>query len=224
MAFPDRVRIRHDQAPIQPCRASIADPLPRFREWEFQIPPTRNTGLAYLGNRSAARTAGVDVIGSSTALYRRWGFDTRAGTPAPRPSGKWKAPSESGPLQRSCRCLGDKSHIPSTHPHPPACAVFVFEEIKTRAEYTTAAIWRTGRNTTACAKISFRTIPLDLTDSRVTRKREFIPVSVAAGAVYDFAKDTNIALTARYSERAPTARRTQRARIRATPRTRFPRR
>ncbi len=36
------------------------------------------------------------------------------------------------------------------------------------------------------------------------RTQTFVPLSAAAGVIYDFAKDMNAALTVRYSERAPT--------------------
>ena len=69
------------------------------------------------------------------------------------------------------------------------------------------------------ARVEPTSLSIDSSDPELTsltspsqKNQDFLPVSGAAGAIYDFAKDWQLALNLTYSQRAPTARGTFRAR------------
>lgn len=79
--------------------------------------------------------------------------------------------------------------------------LFAFEEVKLASAVRLQLGCRVELNDT-----SINTSDPLLTSLTSSSQQEqfFVPISVAAGAIYDFAKDCNAAFTLRYSERAPT--------------------
>jgi iron complex outermembrane receptor protein len=189
VAFPDRVRIDMTKRQYS-LRSSVADPLPFFVNGNFKFSYTEYRHLEI--DRSQE---GVDAIGST---FKTRGFDTRLELQH-QAIGKMEGSIGVQALYKDLSVLGDSSFLQPTH--TLQLAGFVFEEIK----LAPVSLQFGGR-------VEYNRVQIASDDPTLTsltpgsdKKREFIPVSVAAGAVYDFAKDTNIALTARYSERAPTA-------------------
>src|SRR5207247_1244229 len=95
--------------------------------------------------------------------------------------------------------LGEEAFLqPST---TFSVAGFVFEEVK-----LTPVRLQFG------ARVESDAISIDSSDPELTsltspsqKDQEFLPISGAAGAIYDFAKDWQLALNLAYSQRAPTA-------------------
>ena len=94
--------------------------------------------------------------------------------------------------------LGEEAFLQPTH--NLAAAGFIFEEVKlnpvrlqfgARVEYDAVSIESSNPELTSLT-------------SPNQKDQEFLPVSGAAGAVYDFAKDWQLALNLTYSQRAPT--------------------
>jgi len=94
--------------------------------------------------------------------------------------------------------LGDDAFLQPTNTWQTG--LFDFEEIRLRPFRFQLG----GRLEFYDTSISSDDPELTSLTSSSQQNRFFVPVSVAAGAVYDFAKDCNAALTLRYSERAPT--------------------
>ncbi len=80
--------------------------------------------------------------------------------------------------------------------------LFDFEEIKLTSRVRLQVGGRVEINNTSINSDDPALTSLTSSNQQV---QTFVPLSVAAGAIYDFAKDCNVALTLRYSERAPTA-------------------
>ena len=79
--------------------------------------------------------------------------------------------------------------------------LFDFEEIKLTSQLRLQIGGRVEINNTT---IDSDDPELTSLTSSSQQNQTFVPLSAAAGLIYDFAKDTNAALTVRYSERAPT--------------------
>jgi iron complex outermembrane receptor protein len=100
---------------------------------------------------------------------------------------------------RNLSVLGEAPFLQPTH--TLQLALFDFEELKLER-------WRFQLG----ARAEFNRVSIDSSDPALTSLRPgdstqktFVPLSVAAGIIYDITPDTNAALTLRYSERAPTA-------------------
>jgi iron complex outermembrane receptor protein len=95
--------------------------------------------------------------------------------------------------------LGEEAFLQPTK--TLAVAGFIFEEVKlnpVRLQFG--------------ARVEYDSVSIDSSDPELTsltspsqKDQEFLPVSGAAGAIYDFAKDWQLALNLTWSERAPTA-------------------
>jgi iron complex outermembrane receptor protein len=79
--------------------------------------------------------------------------------------------------------------------------LFDFEEIQLASKLRLQLGGRVEINNTS---IDTDNPELTSLTSSSQQNQTFVPLSAAAGLIYDFAKDTNAALTVRYSERAPT--------------------
>ena len=82
-----------------------------------------------------------------------------------------------------------------------AVAGFVFEEVKLNPVRLQFGV-----------RVESDSVSIDSSDPELTsltspsqKDQDFLPVSGAAGAIYDFAKDWQLALNLTYSQRAPTA-------------------
>lgn len=187
--FPDRVRIDMTKRQYN-VRASIADPMPWFVNGNFKFGYTEYRHLEIDRNEE-----GKDAIGS---IFKARGFDSRLEF-VHRPIGKLEGSLGIQGYYKDLSVLGDESFLQPTH--TLQLAAFLFEEIKldpVRLQFG--------------GRVEYNHVRIDSSDPELTsltpgadRERTFVPLSAAAGAIYDFAKDTNVALTVRYSERAPTA-------------------
>jgi len=189
IAFPDRVRIDMTKRQYS-LRASIEDPLPYFSNGNLKFSFTEYRHLEI--DRSQD---GADAVGS---IFKARGADSRLEL-VHQPIGKLEGSVGFQGLYKDLSVLGDSSFLQPTH--TLQLAGFVFEELK----LDPIRLQIGGR-------VEYNRVEIDSSDPTLTsltspgqKVRDFVPLSIAAGAIYDFAKDTNLALTARYSERAPTS-------------------
>jgi iron complex outermembrane receptor protein len=166
-------------------RAGIADPLPWFINGTVKFSYTDYQHLEIDG----------DTVGST---FKTRGFDSRVEL-VQKPLGKLEGSVGVQALYRDFAVLGDDAFLQPTH--TLQLAGFVFEELK-----LSPVRLQVG------ARVEYDRVRIDSDDPTLTaltpgadRQRDFVPLSVAAGAIYDFTPDVNAAFTARYSERAPTA-------------------
>lgn len=181
---PQRVHlnVRKDQYNV---RSSIVDPLPWFS--------VANLKLVYTDYKH-------DEIDGNTvgATFKTKGVDSRIEL-VHKPIGLFEGSIGSQIFYKELSVLGEEAFLQPTD--TLAVAGFIFEEVKlkpvrlqfgARVEYDSVSIGSSNPELTSLT-------------SQSQKNQEFLPVSGAAGAVYDFAQDWQASLNLTYSQRAPTA-------------------
>jgi iron complex outermembrane receptor protein len=180
---PTRVHlnVRKDQYNV---RSSIIDPLPWFSVANLKFVYTDYKHDELDGNKVGAtfKTNGVD---SRIELLHQ-------------PIGLMQGSIGSQVFYKDLSVLGGEAFLQPTH--NLVLAGFVFEEVKLsplRLQFG--------------ARVEYNAVSIDSSDPELTsltsssqKDQEFVPVSGAAGALYDFARDWQLALNLSYSQRAPT--------------------
>ncbi len=181
---PDRVNLDVVKRQYS-LRSEIEDPFAGFNHLNFKFTYTDYKHDELDG----------DSIGST---FKTNGFDSRLEL-AHKPIGKLEGTLGIQTTYKNLSVLGGEAFLQPTH--TLQLAAFAFEEVKLGS-------WRFQGG----ARAEFNRVDIDSSDPDLTSlksgestRRDFVPISIAAGAIYDITKDTNAALTVRYSERAPTA-------------------
>jgi iron complex outermembrane receptor protein len=138
--------------------------------------------------------------GVTGATFRTNGFDSRLEF-VHQPIGRFEGSVGVQAQYRNFSVTGEEAFLQPTH--TLQLAAFAFEELR--------FAWLPLR-LQAGARIEYNAVDINSTDPELTSlqpgqstNRNFLPISVAAGAIYDFTQDMNAAFTVRFSERAPTA-------------------
>lgn len=198
-------------------RGSLVDPFPFFRTLNARFTYTDYKHLEIDGNEvgSTFKTNGVD---SRLELVHQ-------------PSGRFEGSVGLQVFYKHLEVLGDEAFLQPTDTYQPAG--FFFEEVRLFGdEPQPPAPARpgpkdggkgalAGGNLDAFrpslrfqfgGRVEFNRVTIDSRDPELTAiqpgdsdARDFVPLSVSGGLVYEFARDTNVALTLSYAERAPTA-------------------
>ena len=180
---PERVHlnVRKDQYNV---RSSIIDPLPWFS--------VANLKFVYTDYKH-------DEIDNNTvgATFKTHGVDSRIEL-VHQPIGPFEGSIGSQVFYKALSVLGGEAFLQPTE--NLAVAGFIFEEVKlapVRLQFG--------------ARVEHDSVSIDSSDPELTsltspsqKNQDFVPVSGAAGAIYDFAKDWQLALNLTYSQRAPT--------------------
>ncbi len=184
LSAPDRVHLDVVKRQYS-LRSEVTDPFAGFTHLNFKF--------SYIDYKHDELDG--QAIGST---FLSQGFDTRLEL-AHEPLGKMEGSIGAQVLYRDLSVLGDEAFLQPTH--TLQVAGFVFEELK-----LDDLRWQLG------ARLEYDRSRIDSNDPELTslksgesKIRDFIPLSIAGGVVYDLTKDINTALTVRYSERAPTA-------------------
>ena len=175
------LNVRKDQYNV---RSSIIDPLPWFSVANLKFVYTDYKHDELDNNKIGAtfKTNGVD---SRIELVHK-------------PIGIVEGSIGSQIFYKDLSVLGEEAFLQPTH--DLAVAGFIFEEVKlnpVRLQFG--------------ARVEYDAVSIDSSNPELTsltspsqKDQEFLPVSGAAGAIYDFAKDWQVALNLTYSQRAPT--------------------
>jgi iron complex outermembrane receptor protein len=175
------LNVRKDQYNV---RSSILAPLPWFSVANLKFVYTDYKHDELDGNNVGAtfKTNGVD---SRIELVHK-------------PIGIVAGSIGSQIFYKDLSVLGEEAFLQPTH--QLAVAGFIFEEVKlspVRLQFG--------------ARVEYDAVSIDSSDPELTsltspnqKDQEFLPVSSAAGAICDFAKDWQLALNLTYSQRAPT--------------------
>src|SRR5215813_4076856 len=180
---PERVHlnVRKDQYNV---RSSIVDPLPWFS--------VANLKFVYTDYKH-------DEIDNDTvgATFKTRGVDSRIEL-VHQPIGVVQGSVGSQIFYKELSVLGDEAFLQPTQ--NLAVAGFIFEEVKLSRVRVQFGV-----------RIEHDSISIDSSDPELTsltspsqKNQDFLPVSGAAGAIYDFARDWQLTLNLAYSQRAPT--------------------
>src|SRR4030095_11717350 len=165
-------------------RIPILDPLP----W-FSVANVKFVYTDYKHDEIDDETVG--------ATFKTKGVDSRIEL-LHNPIGLLEGSIGSQIFYKELSILGEEAFLQPTT--TLAVAGFIFEEVKlnpVRLQFG--------------ARVEHQSIDIDSSDPALTsltspsqKSQEFWPISGAAGAIYDFAQDWQLALNLNYSERAPT--------------------
>jgi iron complex outermembrane receptor protein len=182
---PARVRLDVDKRQIN-ARSSIIDPLPWFS--------TVNTKFVYTDYRHDEIDG--DEIG---ATFKTNGVDSRLEL-VQKPMGPLEGSIGAQFFYKELSVLGGEAFLQPTE--TTQVAAFVFEELKLNSKVRL----QFG------ARVEHQTVHIDSADPALTsltspdqQERNFLPISGAAGVLYDFAEGWQLAINGTYSQRAPTA-------------------
>jgi iron complex outermembrane recepter protein len=178
---PVHLDIRKDQYNV---RSSVVDPFPWFS--------VANLKFVYTDYRH------TEIDGETVgATFKTKGVDSRIEL-VHQPIGIVQGSIGSQVFFKDFSVLGEEAFLQPTD--TLAVAGFVFEEAKlnpVRLQFG--------------ARVEYDAVSIDSSDPELTsltspsqKDQDFLPVSGAAGAIYDFAKDWQLALNLTYSQRAPT--------------------
>jgi iron complex outermembrane recepter protein len=178
---PVHLDIRKDQYNV---RSSVVDPFPWFS--------VANLKFVYTDYRH------TEIDGETVgATFKTKGVDSRIEL-VHQPIGMVQGSIGSQVFFKDFSVLGEEAFLQPTD--TLAVAGFVFEEAKpnpVRLQFG--------------ARVEYDAVSIDSSDPELTsltspsqKDQDFLPVSGAAGAIYDFAKDWQLALNLTYSQRAPT--------------------
>jgi iron complex outermembrane receptor protein len=182
---PDRVRLDVDKRQVN-VRSSIVDPFPWFS--------TVNAKFVYTDYRH-------DEIDGQTigSTFLTNGVDSRLEL-VHKPIGLFDGSIGGQFFYKELSVLGDESFLQPSQ--TTEIAAFIFEELKLNNQVRL----QFG------ARIEYQTIHIDSSDPGLTsltspdqQDQNFLPVSGAAGILYDFAEGWQVAVNGTYSQRAPTA-------------------
>jgi iron complex outermembrane receptor protein len=180
---PERVKLNVKKRQYN-VRSALNDPLPGFA-----LANVKATYTEYGHNE-----LDDNIVGST---FRTRGVDSRLEL-VQKPLGLLEGSVGLQYIYRTIGVYGEEAFLRPNQTN--AGAVFAFEEIK-----LAPVRFQIG------ARVEYQRIHIGSDDPEKTalmpgdeRTKEFVPISAAAGVVWDFAKEANAALTVRYSERAPT--------------------
>lgn len=181
---PEKVHLDVDKRQVN-VRSSIVDPLPWLSNANAKFVYTDYKHDEIDGNEigSTFKTSGVD---SRLELVHK-------------PIGLLEGSIGGQFFYKELSVLGDSSFLQPTQ--TTQAAVFLFEEVKlgkVRLQFG--------------ARVEYQSVHIDSTDPTLTsitspdqQDQHFLPVSGAAGILYDFAEGWQLAINGTYSQRAPTA-------------------
>jgi len=179
---PVHLNVRKDQYNV---RSSIVDPLPWFS--------VANLKFVYTDYKHDEIDG--DTVG---ATFKTNGVDSRIEM-LHQPIGIFQGSIGSQVFYKNLSVLGDEAFLQPNN--TLSVAGFIFEEVQ-----LTPVRLQLG------VRVEYDALSIDSSDPGLTsltspgqKNPEFLPVSGAAGAIYDFAKDWQLALNLAYSQRAPTA-------------------
>jgi iron complex outermembrane recepter protein len=181
---PARVHInmRKDQYNV---RSSVIDPLPWFSVANLKFVYT-DYKHDELDNNKVGATFKTNGVDSRIELVHQ-------------PMGLFEGSIGSQVFYKHLSVLGGEAFLQPTD--TLAVAGFVFEEVKLAPVRLQFGV-----------RVEHDAISINSSDPELTsltspsqKDQDFLPVSGAAGAIYDFAKDWQLALNLTYSQRAPTA-------------------
>ncbi len=182
---PARVRLDVDKRQIN-ARSSIIDPLPWFS--------TMNAKFVYTDYRHDEIDG--EEIGST---FKTSGVDSRLEL-VHRPVGPFAGSLGGQFFYKELSVLGDSPFLQPTQ--TTQIAAFIFEEVK----LATPLRLQFG------ARVEHQSVHIDSSDPTLTsltspdqQDQDFLPISGAAGLLYDFAEGWQLAINGTYSQRAPTA-------------------
>jgi iron complex outermembrane receptor protein len=176
------LNVRKDQYNV---RSSIIDPLP----W-FSVANLKFVYTDYKHDELDNNKVG--------ATFKTNGFDSRIEL-VHKPIGLIDGSIGSQVFYKELSVLGEEAFLqPST---TLSVAGFIFEEVK----LTPVRLQLGVRIESDAVSIDSSNPELTSLTSPSQKDQEFLPISGAAGAIYDFAKDWQLALNLAYSQRAPTA-------------------
>jgi iron complex outermembrane receptor protein len=174
------LNVRKDQYNV---RSSVIDPLP----W-FSVANLKFVYTDYKHDELDNNKVG--------ATFKTNGFDSRIEL-VHQPIGPFEGSIGSQVFYKELSVLGGEAFLQPTQ--TLAAAGFLFEEVKlnpVRIQFG--------------ARVESNSVSIDSSDPELTsltspsqKDQEFWPISGAAGAIYDFAKDWQLALNLAYSQRAP---------------------
>ncbi len=180
---PARVHInmRKDQYNV---RSSVVDPLPWFSVANLKFVYT-DYKHDELDNNKVGATFKANGVDSRIELLHK-------------PVGLFEGSIGSQVFYKNLSVLGEEAFL---QPNDTlAVAGFIFEEVKLNPVRLQFGV-----------RVEYDSVSIDSSDPELTsltspsqKDQEFLPISGAAGAIYDFAKDWQLALNLAYSERAPT--------------------
>jgi iron complex outermembrane receptor protein len=175
------LNVRKDQYNV---RSSIIDPLPWFSVANLKFVYT-DYKHDELDNNKVGATFKTNGLDSRIELLHQ-------------PIGLFEGSIGSQIFYKELSVLGEEAFLqPNT---TLAIAGFVFEEVKLNPIRLQFGL-----------RVEYDSVSIDSSDPELTsltspsqKDQDFLPVSGAAGAIYDFAKDWQLALNLTWSERAPT--------------------
>src|ERR1043166_3439719 len=173
--------VRKDQYNV---RSSVVDPLPWFSVANLKFVYT-DYKHDELDNNKVGATFKTNGLDSRIELLHQ-------------PIGLFEGSIGSQIFYKELSVLGEEAFLqPNT---TLAIAGFVFEEVKLNPIRLQFGL-----------RVEYDSVSIDSSDPELTsltspsqKDQDFLPVSGAAGAIYDFAKDWQLALTLTWSVRAPT--------------------
>jgi iron complex outermembrane recepter protein len=179
---PVHLNVRKDQYNV---RSSIVDPLP----W-FSVANLKFVYTDYKHDEIDGNTVG--------ATFKTNGVDSRIEL-LHQPIGIFQGSIGSQVFYKNLSVLGDEAFL---QPNDTlSVAGFIFEEVQ-----LTPVRLQLG------VRVEYDALSIDSSNPELTsltspsqKNPEFLPVSGAVGAIYDFAQDWQLALNLAYSQRAPTA-------------------
>jgi iron complex outermembrane receptor protein len=176
------LNVRKDQYNV---RSSIVDPVPWFSVANLKFVYT-DYKHDELDNNKVGATFKTNGVDSRIELVHK-------------PIGLLDGSIGSQIFYKDLSVLGEEAFLQPTH--TLSVAGFIFEEVKlspVRLQFG--------------ARVEYDSLSIDSSNPELTsltspsqKDQEFLPISGAAGAIYDFAKDWQLALNLAYSQRAPTA-------------------
>ena len=175
------LNVRKDQYNV---RSSVVDPLP----W-FSVANLKFVYTDYKHDELDNNKVG--------ATFKTNGFDSRIEL-VHQPIGPFQGSIGSQVFYKELSVLGGEAFLQPTQ--ALAAAGFLFEEVKLNPVRIQFGM-----------RVESNSVSIDSSDPELTsltspsqKDQEFLPVSGAAGAIYDFARDWQLALNLAYSQRAPT--------------------
>jgi iron complex outermembrane receptor protein len=179
-----RVRLDVDKRQVN-VRSSIVDPLPWFSSANFKFVYTDYQHLE-IENETIGSTFSTNGVDSRLELLHK-------------PIGMLEGSIGTQVFVKELSILGEDAFLQPTE--TIQVAGFIFEEIKLNPFR-----FQFG------GRIERQSVEIDSSDPDLTsltspnqKNQEFWPISLAAGAIYDFAQDWQVALNLSRSQRAPTA-------------------
>jgi iron complex outermembrane recepter protein len=175
------LNVRKDQYNV---RSSVIDPLP----W-FSVANLKFVYTDYKHDELDNNKVG--------ATFKTNGFDSRIEL-VHQPIGPFEGSIGSQVFYKELSVVGGEAFLQPTQ--TLAAAGFLFEEVKLNPVRIQFGM-----------RVESNSVSIDSSDPELTsltspsqKDQEFWPISGAAGAIYDFAKDWQLALNLAYSQRAPT--------------------